>query len=308
LGEQKVLVIGNITIDSPVYVESYTYLEIRGYWTLADNSDCSMIKNVHQSTEDNYVTIDGGGLTVLDGNRANQNSGNGIEFICNVSYIGYYLKIEGLLIRDVKGDACHLKYLVEVYLSQCQLLCEGYGLYCYSVSDSYIDHLLPIDGYGANPSCMLDNCHANFIHDIYVNNGMIIRKGRGNIYRSFIFDSEVSSFAFHGLELQGVQWDTFSDFNFRIQEDTSVTNLDAIRLSSYGYHCQNNTFTNILASRRTGTGSNQWNYTIHETDSNQTYNIYSVINGGDCVGGALRVLGVNSTYCADTIIGTIDTS
>lgn len=67
--KEKVLCLGNFTIPATILVPSYTWLEIHGTWTLADNVDADMIQNDDVAGGNTQIEIIGG---ILDGNKANQ--------------------------------------------------------------------------------------------------------------------------------------------------------------------------------------------------------------------------------------------
>lgn len=76
--KETVKVIGEFEISNPILVYSYTYLDLtEARITQADNTDDNMIENQDQTNGNEYIDIFGG---ILDGNKANQASGNGIDW------------------------------------------------------------------------------------------------------------------------------------------------------------------------------------------------------------------------------------
>jgi len=84
--KEKVVLKGNLTIDSPVLIDSYTIFVINGKLTLANGVNDYMLKGkVETGMQD--VEIIGGELSC---NKDNQNSGGGIRFV----------KVNRLLLQD----------------------------------------------------------------------------------------------------------------------------------------------------------------------------------------------------------------
>ena len=90
--QEKVVVMGDFTINASIVVPSYVILEIHGILTMANGVNITMIDVGTQSN----VTITGG---ILDGNRANN---PGITFGISFYNVSESI-IENVFIRDVYG-------------------------------------------------------------------------------------------------------------------------------------------------------------------------------------------------------------
>lgn len=96
---------GNFTINAPIQVPSYVDLAINGKITLADGSDCNMIENADRVGGNSEMVIRGVEWAVLDGNQAEQTTGNGIDiFNNNVLVSGSTIRIEDLRVLNWKVD------------------------------------------------------------------------------------------------------------------------------------------------------------------------------------------------------------
>lgn len=98
--KEKVVVIGNYELDDTIKVPSYTILEIQGKLTLANNINKSMIENDDQVNGNTDIEIVGG---ELNGNKTNQTSGHGINFVYVTNP-----SIKGVCIHDVKEDGIRI--------------------------------------------------------------------------------------------------------------------------------------------------------------------------------------------------------
>jgi len=306
--QEKVVLMGNFTIDSPIYVYSYTYLAINGRITLADWSNVSMIANAGAYAY--FVTIEGG---ILYGNRDNNDgTSHGIYWYHTENNpLGgqAFLHIFDVAFHKIESDAIHIEGAsgksigpVEVRGAVCWVV-GGYGIYLKRVWDSWFQGL-PFDGItGAIYTESGGDVH---FHDSYLNNYVYFNGGtRGVVMEDIFYDVNDGE---HAVRCRGVQFGQFSDIKIRINGDGDTTH-SAIKLyDNGGYSCGNCTFNNIYAGRMWGTGTSQFKYVIEEYDANQNYNIYTNINGADSYTATLRVLGANSTYCNSTIIGDIVTS
>lgn len=112
------------SISAPIKIPSYTIFELEGQISLADSSNCNMIENSDQSSGNTFINIIGHGMAILEGNKANQSSGRGIEIDNNNAdqTPSFCVGIENIEIRDTdddhvqillnSGDVAHLQNIV----------------------------------------------------------------------------------------------------------------------------------------------------------------------------------------------------
>jgi len=299
---EKVKLVGNFTIDSPIVVPEYGHLDMfNARIKLADNSNCSIIVNENRATmETKLIIIEGG---VIDANKDNNyGTSHGIDILKHS-----HLWINDMEFVNVRNDTFHFNDVVQLKLLRCGMWSVGgYGIYCYAVSDSEIAECLPIDGGTDDGSVFLSGCGGFFkIHDNYINNRVKISSCSKLFFHHNSLDISTDG---HGILVSFTTWSLFDNLIIRVQGDGATT-YAGLRLygTSLPYSC-NNTVTNIQAGRFGFSGTRTFDYAVEEYDSNQNWNIFSNINGLDCNVGALRVLGANSGYCNSTILGGIVTS
>lgn len=91
---EGVKLLGEFTIDHPLEVYSYTVFDLtQAHVFLTNGSDCNMIENEDQTNGNTVISIIGG---ILDGNKANQANGDGVNF----SAVSYFT-IRELRVVDV---------------------------------------------------------------------------------------------------------------------------------------------------------------------------------------------------------------
>jgi len=149
----------------------------------------------------------------------------------------------------------------------------------------------------------LAHCGPTQLHPFYINNRIWLHSCDVTFMNGTYIDtsSDVT-----GITLEGCSYSSFSDIYIHYTGSSAYSN-PAILLTTEGAanYCLHNSFSNILAGRGVGVGTNRWTYAIDEADANQDYNNYSNINGSDCTTATLRRQGVNSKYDVNTIIGTV---
>jgi len=297
--QEKVLLMGNFTIDAPILVTNYTELEIDG--TILKGANINMIEN-YDLTMTQYVYVHGG---ILDGQRSLY-SGHGIFWQHTVSNTFNYITFENIRTKEISGDAFHFETTTGAFgcltVTNCRTsgYTGGWGLYLYRVSDSHISNCMPLGGGlyvqgGGNVECSL----------LYINGPSWINGHKQFRLDNFFMDISDDQ---HAIRCS-MRFSSITNGQIRCIGDGS-TSYSAIFMNGTAGYCGNNTISQITAGRLGADplGSRRWNFTVEEINSDQDHNIYSCLNGVDTVSGALRVLGANSTYCNSTIIGDIVTS
>ena len=295
--QETVLLTGNFTIDSSIVVYAYTYLQLIGHVSLADNSNCDMIKNAHPESNDICVTIEGGGWW---GNKGQQTSGCGINWTHSVSIsepTGARIQVtfRDLTIKECKEHGI----FVDLYGAWCPIDIEGVnskwhggaGVYLKFVADFQITNCFALDGDGAGIVLMASGIGQ--IGNCYINDGIVVDGLYGASSGSLqVSNCYIDAGARHGLTLNGCQYSTFSNLEIHMW-GTTPKNNDAIYLDTYSnpfytYHSVNNTFSNIIIDNHGFEGT--WRYGVHESNSSQTANTYNgvhVMDGAVNTGGFL---------------------
>jgi hypothetical protein len=303
---EKVHIIGTVTeLGAPIKVSSNTHLKWNGSIHLADGVNDNMIENANPGTYDVNVILEGG---YLWGNKGEQSAGHGIywKHASDPTEDIPTLWVRHVKMRNMDDDGLHLDFgsspsSIADILGFGSRFPDGYGIYATDVDSFSMDWCHPIGG--SNYSIGLNDCTNTFISNSYLGAGLeIVGCVRGG-YSSIWIDNSTK----HGVDLQGVSHQSFSGGQVRIF-GSDVTDKDAIRMASDGgTHCTDNLFSNLEVGRCGGAASSTWRYGIEETDSNQDYNTYNMINGRDCTSGAVRLLGSNSVNGAE-ILGSVITS
>ncbi len=112
--KEKILMKGNFTINSSLYVPSYTILEIQGKLTLLNGTRKNMIENADTVNGNSYIEILGG---ELDGNKANIADAGAYPVQSGI-YLGGVctnIIIKGVTIRNTVRDGILIGYTPTAY-------------------------------------------------------------------------------------------------------------------------------------------------------------------------------------------------
>lgn len=300
---EKVVLKGDFTIDAPILVSSYTHLVLIGNVALADNSNCNMIQNAHPETSDQNVIIEGGRWY---GNNAAQSSGDIIHWNNTSPVYNGAVYFRDLRLIAYKDNGLFVKKTPLTRIEHCQFhshtgLATGWGLHLIDSSDSIIHDIIQVDEMCIEQSSMV------LVNQVYVNGHLYVKAQGTSLHFVDVHVDTDGSVGDAPIVLEAINSCIFNGITVRLIGDGPAI-ARAILLKTMVRHSTNNTFNCVYMGRMIGIGTKQFIYGIEETNSNQDYNIYSTINGGDCVTGALRVLGSNSRYDSNSTIGTIVTS
>jgi len=178
--QEKVVLMGNFTIDSAIRVYSHTWIEFQCDIYLEDNCDCNLIENAEWNCHD--VTFSGNAL--FYGNYQNQNSGHGIYWRINGTnsawdsgHKAYSLTIKSdgrFRIHYMKEDGLH----INIYDSSGTFLfdvsgirtwgCRQYGVYWNCVYDSIFKDSTV---HGNTKNMFAEWGSSNTISDVYFGGG-----------------------------------------------------------------------------------------------------------------------------------------
>jgi hypothetical protein len=322
---EKVVLRGSFTLNKTVgqtyaiQIPSYTELDAtQATLTLADYQDADMLQNKNRATYDTNIIIRGG---LWLGNKAKQNSGNGFNLKnSNTPPSSAYpippFQIIDSRIENQKEDGIRVDFTGASWDNRIWITgvhtryADGYGVHLIKVYDSLFTH----SHFGGNGrGFYYENGGSSYFSNVYFPSGVILKEVYGSVFTGSRFEhGHYSNPAYvqHALIMRGSKYNSIGDSIVTIFGDVGATNKDGIYLESSGsVHSTNNVFDNLYIGRTAANPeSNRWNRCIHETDSNQSYNTYGVINGRDCVTSALRKLGPNSTYSATLIQGSVETT
>jgi len=296
--QEKVVLMGNFTIDSSIIVYAYTILQIDARVTLASGANCHMIVNGHPSTYDEWVDICGSG--VLDGNKDEQT-----EVVHGVFWNGTTappyrrtLRLYGLTIQRFRGDSIHLRpapeeigYVDHVHTQ----FSYGYGLraecndWFFSDSTFSSDKVFPIVGVASRitgSGCWISNCNFERGFELYWCYACQV----SNCY------ADLGTSTFSNVRLRGAQYCTINNLLLRKLGNDGDTNDDAMTLETIETtrHSIHNTISNVIAGRFGQSATNIFSCAINETTTDQNYNTYLNINGYDTSNGII-LRGANSS-------------
>jgi hypothetical protein len=296
---------GNISVNNPINVSSYTRLFLDGIVTLASGSDCNLIQNTHPLTNDHDVVIEGG---IWNPNYAGNAAGHGIywyqatEFSWNIRN----LFIRNLEMLGADDDGIHLEvdaavstYPLSVYIDNVDCAFNtGYGLYIRKLADSRITNSFfecqnsdTMGTYISGSSCIhFSNC--------YFNGGVVIYESNLVVMSNFYVD--IINRVTHGIDMQGSRSCQISNGNIHIAGASTTNNYNGISLANTGsaaYQiCRRNLFSNIYIGQVDGgTAAHHFANGINETVTNSytDYNVFTNMFDYDSVNG-MHLTGSNS--------------
>lgn len=100
--KETVKVVGDYATTAPMPLPSYCIFDItEAYFYLANGSDCDVIENDDQVAGNDHIEVKGG---ILDCNKANQASGNGLHF-----YMVSYSLIEEMIVLNADDDGIRVE-------------------------------------------------------------------------------------------------------------------------------------------------------------------------------------------------------
>jgi len=298
---EKVVLKGDFTLTDSIVVDDWTYLQILGKLTLANNVNKSIIVNKNYENGNNGNIIIEGGL--LDGNKANQTSGHGIDFRNSASNEGKPIQLRHIRIQNVKQDGIHLSYLFEVHIFDCSInqnnYVGGWGLYCSWVYDAHVSYCMPLDG--EQGGLYFTGGCAKFTN-LYINTGIWLSScDRCEFDHINVYIAEDKYAIYLNYNVTDC---IFTNIIIECARDGATT-YAAIELGqpdSPSSACKNNIFDGIWAKRGWGAGTRKFSYAVEEAVSTCDYNIFSNINAMDCAVGAVRVQGAHSVVDSPSII------
>jgi len=270
--QEKVVLMGNFTIDSALRVYSHTNIELRCNIYLADNSDCNIFENAEWNATD--VTFSGCGY--LYGNYQNQASGHGIYWRINGTNsdsesFPHSLTIapEELRIHLTKVDGVHANFsgCSGTFIFQMRNTriwgARDNGLYCNVVSDAKISDCYLM---GATKNAYFRYCSGLKVSSTYFSGGcgeeVCLLENCQNMMLS---EGRYDNGAIHFIRLIGYTKNCV--FDGGIISSTSIAGFDnntysTIRLEDT---CAHNKFDNFRVYNRTS--NNQFKYAFEEIES-----------------------------------------
>ena len=307
---EKIILQGDFTLDTEAIAgESFLELEIQGKVKLADAADIHLI-NIDEDFP-RCIDIHGG---ELDGNSAEQTvtTINGINIVGDTEVADWWSRsfIHHTNIRDVvkHGISCVLSNGCRtiLYLDTVKSACgtsQGNGVYCFGMADFAWTN---VDlGGNDDDALKMVGCGAGTIAGLRTD-GSVTFQACSQIGVTPIFID------CYNRDVNGVTIYNSSQISLavgHIRQDASAgynTKSAVLFLDDAGT-CRHNQVTGVYLGRpQPYTATNRWNYGIEENSSfGQTpdSNIFSVLDGSDCITAAIKKLGANSTTSA--IIGSV---
>jgi hypothetical protein len=312
------------SISSPLQIESYTHIRLRGRISLANAANCNMFESKTPESYTRNITIEGG---VLEGNRTNQSAeSNGIKIAGSTAppdQNGFNI-IKNMLIKSFRDSGVYL--YSNASFSPCFLSYGIFSWYNYGTAtsagmkiegivDSFFHHsnyegIYPL--YIALASSATPN--ANLIFDTIYLAGAADPKN--NLYAGYLRYSTLANFFIDATDnnpvlLDGVRQSTFTGINIRKGAQGNDGARDAIKLQTASinptqWKCIKNVFTGVNFILYSPV-SHKFAYGINESNTDCDENTFSGIYGASsiCNSGAVNLQGTNSKADTGDIIGTI---
>lgn len=323
IAPQKISTKGEMSLDNTILLPSLVDLEIVGSWTAVNALNKDLIQNANQGTNNYSVYLHG--YARINGNAENQGafSSRGLEFK-NATNIpvgqGTYeqfasaLKMENLLFENCRNEGIFVDFqnsagstlgFTDVSSMGNHESDVSYQVYLNFINDS--QWFGGIIG-GSLRSFKLQNFASSKFHPAYVNNPAVIENCNQLDVHIPFFDLGQDA------DLLTINYSRHSAFYLplmRVIGSGAAGTYDAVKLVRYGAGagCIHNRFPCVYAGRGYGgSGTRTFKYAVEETTSDEDWNIYGLIDGSDCVSGAIRQLGTNGKPRAnpcDSIIGTV---
>jgi hypothetical protein len=315
--KEKVLLKGNLELDSTLLIPNYTKLTIDGKITLANTSNCHMLQNGGTSGEG--VVIDAYGAT-LDFNGANQGNQDNFavdwEPTVDPASTERDMWIKCLRVINARRHGIQLypqcapgTWSTIFHVVDCTidtLDSEGVG-YAGFRGLGFADGFFSGCHFGSNTNTRamnLSSCGNNHFSNMHFDGGVSWDLCYENQLSSFLLDGNLAD---HHFIMEGCRLNQISNGKIRFWGSDARTTFDGVNLAVSGAtNCTDNGFANLHIGRSAGgAGTNTFRWGIHETDANQDNNQYVNINGGDCNTGALRLLGAASQSQHQNVVGTV---
>lgn len=256
---EKVVIKGNFTITQ-ITIPSYTMIEILGKLTLADATNDSMFRPEANATN---IIIKGG---VLNGNKANQTSGNG--FLFSASGNEKYILFEDMEITGFKEHGINLSSGTsdQIRINKCEIHTNdgsGARVACDEVvitnCEFYSNGANGVLAYQAHNITVVD-C---FMHD-NVSDGVYLSEA----YHCLVANN-FSSTNRHGVYILNSSYENVVNSN--VFEDTE-------RHAILIYQSSRNVITNNICKNSSQDGNNTYNG-ISLEDDGATYSTYNIVTG-----------------------------
>jgi len=231
--KEKVVLMGNFTIDSSIIMPSYTVLELRGKVTATYNPDFPMVRNENQTGGNSYSEIFGG---YWEGNNgATLNAGGDIfQIHASGSDKCYYWSIHDLMAVHASDDLfdCYamrgLIFNIVGYIDS-GTRTHGHGFRLHGFSDSMLDNVY---AHASKCGAYLHWCSSSLFSNMYF--------GGSNT------DSDSAQFYLfgYGNEINNLRVDSMEKGAGIIVGNNSIDVKD------------HNTFTNVHVTNPYGSGCN----------------------------------------------------
>lgn len=286
--QEKVLLMGDITIDSTILVPAYTILENTGRVTLADNSDCNMLELKAGLAA--MIEIFGG---LWDGNGDNQASGDGfnIQYIYETAGWEQALVLHDFSIIECRDDNLyvHRDSVGNAFLiiDNIELIqpkggdSNSWGLHLEQINDAVISNIRPVD------RVRLQNVWMSHFSNLYINTVLNMSGCVINSFDNIVLDTNLWNWYMY-------QCNSSNYNNFLINKISSgvISEAACNVVSSY-----NNNFNNVQIGHHSDTGSSTWRMGFFETTGyNNFYNNIRVDSSVTEYTLKLHIGAVNSSY------------
>jgi len=259
--QEKVVLMGNFSIDSTIYIHSYTYLELIGMVRTVANANYDMVCNAN-TTYTHSTTIKGGIWYYVKNSSTTRDI---IHWNCTAQPSGYYNPPEffDLDLRRAGRDALSITAVgsdMAFYVNGLRVQhANRHALYLKSVTDSYFRFgNIPVDGIGTSASIYLNAVYHTEICDFYCNHGIYAHWCRNlNIHDGFI-DTGMT-----GIDLNYSRYGRFTNLNIH----TANANITyGIKIGGFGsYYSHDNIFDDIYIGQMGQTGN--FTYGVGEVDA-----------------------------------------
>jgi len=298
---------GEFTTDNPIRIRSYTALVGFANITKANSADCNMIEG-YDAYVQNIVIRD---LT-LEGNADNNAVGHGIYFKTELTdthtdeWFCYVALLDNLDIDYNDDDGIHLdgtsgsyygSYVINNVQSRTN---KGNGVYLRFLTDVYVTNCFLG---GGNTSAYIWYCSSTQFMNNYFGGAsgdanVYVRSGSYVSFTGFVNDASKK----HGFYFEGGWHHRVSDG--RISDIGKLTNntYDGIFLEGGVDH---SIFEDIMIYSEE---TNKHRYCIYASDAESNYCIFGSLLMTDYQTAGLRYIGANCTHDADSIIGSVLTS
>lgn len=310
---EAIMLEGDLTLDGTLLLDDYTLIYLCGRITLANAVNDNMIENADGATGNKFIGIFGlGKACLLDGNKANQTSGN-ILYLVGKADTGYlYLptyQLENLELRNAKEWGCNLLNQTSGTFQHIINKVGAHdgnsgGFRMQYIHDSKISQCYS----GGNYGWYMVNCNGNEIANCYIasggsgTNSLFMQTCQRNAFIGNTYDAAKNALVYM---TGGCTQNVFSGGRFSNCNYTGTTGAySAIQHAGTNYITKN-IFANLMFRQSI---AEQSKYCIEEIASYSNENIYSNLHMQNYATAGLRVLGADSKYDTDTIIGTVATS